>query len=612
MASRTHRTPEKRLAALRSQLTAAKNERLSAESAWKEYLKLYSQRSNSLPSVNVEDEHLNMGFPSVEVLVATSTGFIPHITATPLKREAFLAAMVAEDAVERWMQRFQIARQWRNADRDAKITGRGWLKTVWDHAATRPDRNPQVSVDEMAAMQADRDATATVLGLDRMPTDDDIYDYLYEKARQIKIGEPRVRRITPSSVWVDPQANSREDWRWICHSYWLPLAAVRADKAYNDRVRNKVQATAWENFDQMWLDTRANVSDGEEKAMERVRIWEMWDIEAQQLIIWADGMDELLFDAPWPYAIGHPFTPIDCFEMPDSPYPAGAIELIRKQMVSVNIVRDELMEARARMQTKYIAYQEFMTDDVRRALDSDVNGDVGIVGETRVPLSQGIHRLDPLDVNPEWYRADGMYMNDAEHILGIGNLQRGQEARGTHRSALEISTLSSFGAARVVPMVENTQAALLDVARKLVGLAQQFMTADDVVHLRGFARVMEDEKELQDLLTSRGAFIRREDVVYPFNRKDISGEFDMRMDVGSATPQTEESRIQKAMTMLQAFAPFPEINRSRLIEEALKAWGIRDIDEFISATPPMGAEPGGVNLPSQAGQASSSPPQLPK
>ncbi len=601
-----------RIDRLMESVVIARTERQTVAQVNREFLKLYAPRTQHTPVASSTQYKLNMAFPHVETLVAASTAFPPEVFMSPRNAESQLGAVVGEAALDYWFMRLRVPHEWRLIVRDSCMGGMGWGKVVWDPVSRRSDRRVIVNKEDLQAAIAERDRLAQVMDSALMPSDEDILKELAKTAEQVRIGEPRMTRISPSDMLFDPFAKRVEHARWIGNDYWRPIRDVWRDKNLSSK-RSQLKGTPamHTSIDDLWL-TQGGLND----SLERIRLTEIWDREDQRLVIYATDEGVVLYDSGWPYRTGDPYLHAPCFEVPDTPWAMGAIEIIVDQIHGQNANRKRVGEMRDALLTKYLLNKQYATKAVRAMLKSKINGDAAVVDmSSGEDISRMLHRIDPPQVQADLYREDGQMRQDAEDTLGITALNRGQQVDGTHRSALEISSMMSFGAGRLVSMVENHRNVLLDAARKMIGLAGQYMSSTDVVRIRGLAATLKDleqaAKNSQDATQQgqimatvtgwqkAGAFMHGGDVVYPFNGKTVDGEFDYMFALGSDMPEDGQTRQAKLMQMAQMLLPFPEVNKSAIIELLVREFvGQRDITPFLAAVPSSQ-----TGMPSQPGSS---------
>lgn len=604
---------EERWKELKVALRHAQSHRSLHEPAWKRYNELYSGRNSDGAATMPEDiPESRLATSTVNIMVAAGQVAHPKILARPRRANEFGPSKIVEAFLDYWWDKYKIQREIVRADYDAKIIGHGWLKTTWVYRERSKGRDLEPPVEYVDAMLADAEEMSKVLGPEIVPTRENVVSYLRKQMKQVAIDQPTSIRVSPRDIWVDPQATVFEQRRWTCHRSFRRVEDVRGDRNLNGH-RKKVQGTALETHADQTLTLRMAVPQTE-GALLRAEMWEMWDYEEERLYIWSSGCDELLYDKDWPYAVGDPFTFIPCYEVPDQFYPMGVIELCAPMLWEIDDLLEEQLLARRRQRVWHFMRADDLTDDVKKAIESDV--DRLVIPVSRIDqgrqLTDLIHTVMPPPVNPELLRQEDTMKARLYQATGISEYQRGYAESG--RTATEVDSINQYSTARVRLMVDGVQSAMVDVARKLVGLAQQNLTRRDVIRLVGF-------KEFGDLMqVSDESFMDGNELVVPFTREDIAGEFDFKLEPGSALPDGEVARKQSALQLAQILMAMPEANRPELLKYLVKAFGETDPDRFLldaeQMAPPPGSgagqqpgepPPGGISMSAQPGLSTVQP-----
>jgi len=160
------------------------------------------------------------------------------------------------------------------------------------------------------------------------------------------------------------------------------------------------------------------------------------------------------------------------------------------------------------------------------------------------------------------------------------------------RTATEAAISQDAANARSSDKLAIIERAIADCARRLVMLAQQYMTGEQAVRVIGQSQ---------------------EPVWMNFDRDYLQGEFDFDVEGGSTAPVNESFRRQMALQVVDAMAPFAGagiVNMPKLANYVLQyGFGIRDAASFIQEPPPpMGPEQGG---PPQGPPPEEMPPEMP-
>jgi hypothetical protein len=158
------------------------------------------------------------------------------------------------------------------------------------------------------------------------------------------------------------------------------------------------------------------------------------------------------------------------------------------------------------------------------------------------------------------------------------------------RTATEAGIIQDAANARSADKLAIIELAIAATARRLIALAQQFMTGEQAVRIAG-------SEAKQAWLT--------------FDRDYIQGEFDFEVEGGSTQPVNESFRRQMAMQVVDAMAPFVGtgiIDMPKLANYVLQyGFGIKNAASFVmqpelpaqpitpqGAPPPMEGPPQGM------------------
>jgi hypothetical protein len=313
-----------------------------------------------------------------------------------------------------------------------------------------------------------------------------------------------------------------------------------------------------------------------------VEVWEFYDIPKQTMCIFADGSDKFLV-APTkiPFAFGHPFVMLRNYDVPENFYPMGELEAIEGLQHELNETRTQMMNHRKRFSRKWLYKESAFDPDGRSALESDEdNVMVPVIGDE--PLGGVITPMPAVINPPEFYNQSSLIAGDMDRVSGVSDYMRGAmpEIRRTATEAAIAQDANNARAADKLAVIEQEIAAC---AGRLVALAQQYMTGQQVARVVGSNAIP--------------LWVR-------FDRDYISGEFDFEVEAGSTQPVNESFRRQMALQMVDAMAPFVQagvVDMSALARHVLQfGFGIKMPEAFLAAPqqpqqealPPGGMMPG--------------------
>ena len=510
----------------------------SFDDLWKRMVDMYRGKQYFVDSV--EDRLLvNIAFATINVLSPSVSVNYPKITVNARNYGDKDRSIITEEIINYWWRHFECQDEFRRSIKDFLIIGHGWVKTGYRF------------VEEEEAIPGTYESSDDLAS--------DSPESVTESSMIIKEDRPFVERIDPFDMYVDADATTMKDARWIAQRVRRPLDDVKRDKRY----RAKARADASPSHYSKWGMDGGNPRRAQSVDDSYVEIWEFYDIERNTMSIFCDGSDSFLVSPmEIPFSFGHPFTMIRNYDIPGHFYPMGELEAIEPLQRELNQTRTQMMNHRKRYSRKWLYKESAFDADGRSALESDEdNVLVPVISDEAI---SGVIGPMPAVINPpEFYNQSELITNDINRVTGISDYARGAlpEIRRTATEAGIIQDASNSRAADKLSIVERS---IADVAKKLIQIAQQFLQGEQVVRLSG-------NVQPQLWLT--------------FDRATVQGEFDFEVEAGSTQPQNESFRRQMAMQVVDAMAPFAGagiIDMPKLAAYVLgDGFGIRSAESFV-------------------------------
>ena len=551
------------------------------DDTWRRLIDLY--RGRHYEDISDEDRLLiNISFSTINVIAPSVAVNYPKIAVNARRPADAPKAIITEAVINYWWKHYKVRPEFRRAVKDFLIVGHGWLKCGYRY------------VEEESISEEGDQSDANVEGNEVTPTIVVVED------------RPFVERVSPFDVYVDPDATSMQDAQWIAHRIRRSLKDIKSDKRYSRAARENINATSWGRYSED--PAKRKVQDTEEGYVE---VWEYYDIAKKTMCVFAEGSEQFLVKPiDMPYAFGHPFVMIRNYDIPDYFYHMGDLEAIEPLQRELNATRTQMMNHRKRYSRKYLFKESAFDADGRDALESDYdNVLVPVSGDEN--LNNVVVPFPAVVTPPEFYRQSDIIEGDIQTVSGVSEYQRGGVPE-IRRTATEAAIVQDAANARAADKLATIEGAIAEVAFRLVALAQQFMTGEQV------ARVVGKDGE---------------PTWVTFEPDYIAGEFDFDVEAGSTAPVNESFRRQMALQMVDAMSPFAGaglINMPALAAHVLQfGFGIKNPDQFIQQAPPppeMGGMPpegamppqemmppqGGAPMPDMGGGApmSASPDQM--
>jgi hypothetical protein len=536
---------------------------------WKRMNDLY--RGKHFDDYKNEDQMLvNIAFSTVNVISPSISVNYPKITVNATSAEFAAQAVIAEAVVNYWWRHKDIRTEFRRAVKDMLAFGHGWIKVGYRFVEEEVEGESEISEENLNGI-----GHPTTI---------------------VREDSPFAERVSVNDVFVDPDATSMKDIKWIAQRIRRPIADVRNDKRYAKAARLDVTPMAVSRYADD--PSRRKVYDKNEGYAE---IWEYYDISSNSMSVFCEGSDMFLVKPmKMPYSFGQPFVMIRNYDVPDHFYPIGDLESIEPLQLELNETRSQMMNHRKKFSRKYL-YKESAFDQMgRTALESD-DDNVMVPVSSDEPIGNVVTAFPAVINPPEFYNQSNMIIGDIDRISGVSEFQRGAVSE-IRRTATESSLMQDAANARTSDKLAVVEQAIAEVGRRMLQLAQQFMQGEQV------ARVMGRDGE---------------PLWVNFDRDYLQGDFDFEVAAGSTQPHNESFKRQMALQLVDAMAPFAGagiIDMSKLAAHVLQfGFGVKNPDEFLAqpqqqagATPPVPATAGagapiGAPAPAPEGQM---PPEL--
>lgn len=540
---------------------------------WRRMIDLY--RGKHFDNVSSEDRMLiNAAFSTINVIAPSVAVNHPKITVGARKSEDGDKAIITEAIINYWWRHFDCQKQLRRAVDDYLILGHGWLKVGYkfveeERKKEKEPAHSETPMGEEAEYQEtgeqDLDASA-----EAAPMETEIV---------VLEDRPFVERVSPFDVYVDPDATSIEDAKWIAQRVRRPLMDVRSDQRYNRQARMDAAATQYNKWSSHEERPRASQDDKDAY----VDVWEFYDIKRATMSVFANGCDGFLVNpSPMPYAFGHPFVMLRNYDVPEHFYPMGELEAIEPLQYELNATRTQMMNHRKRFSRKWLYKETAFDGPGRDALESDEdNVMVPVISDE--PLQAVVQAMPAIVNPPDMYNITNQIMQDMDRISGVAEFMRGG-ASEINRTATEAAMMQDAMNARTSDKLAEVERAIASAAKRLIGLAQQFLTGEHVARVVGSMAMP---------------------IWVNFDRDYILGEFDFEVEAGSTQPVNESFRRQMALQMVDAMAPFVGagvVDMAALARHVLQfGFGVKTPEAFLAQ--PQQAQPGMEGAPPQGGPA---------
>lgn len=510
---------------------------------------------------------INIAFSTINVINPSISVNHPKITVMARQAEQEEQAVIVEAVLNYWWVTHEVRPEFRRAVKDFLIFGHGWLKTGYRFVEEEMDRDEediQADLDEGIAA-ADQFAMETPELAGDLPTDDDIRQAVVSTEMKVVEDRPFVERISPFDIFVDPEATSMEDIRWIAQRIIKDLDEVKTDERYKSSVRRNMKPDSF-----VREEMRDPVAKEKDAGHGRVTVWEYYDCRDGTMAVFTEQGDDFLVDPQdEPYLFGHPFLQLRNYEVPDCFYPMGELEAIEPLQHELNKTRSQQMNDRRKFARAYLYDRRAFDPTAVSLLQSQKDNRMIPVNEG-VPLNEAVIPLQQTPMDPAIYQQSQQIEADMSTISGISEYQRGGAEQNIRRTATEASMIQDAANARAADKLAVIEDFIARCAKRLLMLSQQFMGEAQVARIVG----------------SNGA-----PLWFEFEKAWIEGEYDFEVEGGSTQPNNEQLRRQQAMDMMEVMSPFMGqgvVNEQEILRFVLTGFGIKNPSKFLVAQAPPG------------------------
>lgn len=585
----TSKKRSKAIKKYRSRVTAAKRYRENEgyDSTWERLRDTYRLRTR-VPGSFRDNVAVNIAFATINVIGPSVAVNRPKTTVMPKFPGQEDNAAIAEAVVNYWWEVNDIKPSFRRAVKDSLIYGHGWVKVGWHYEEREREWAEGEREQERDALEAELHQAAgeDPANAHLLPSTDDVDALFPDRTSEVYKDGPYAERISPFDVFVDPEATSLEDAKWIAQRMVVPLEDVKKDERYKPRIRAKLKADGslkWFNE-----DSKADIPPDEG----RVTLWEYYDLAEDHVCVFAEGQqgeDFLVEPRPTPYPYGQPFVFIPNYEVPDQFYPIGEIEAIEDLVDELNHTRSAMVQVRKQDIAKWVYREDAFGPNALDALTSDQpNAMAPVQGD--FPLSDVVQPVARNDANAQLFMEHSRVIeDDIDRTTGVNEYMRGALPE-IRRTATEASIIQDAANARAADKLDRIEGIAADISKRLIMLAQTFMTSEQLAR-----RVGSDGRIL----------------AFEFDAEAIKGEFDFQVEAGSTQPQNETFRRQQAQQLMQVMGPLIGsgfVNIPALLAHVLRdGFGIKNPEKFVQ-DPMMGmGMPGMPGGPEQGGAPTDQP-----
>lgn len=590
---------------------AAEQARRPFEERWDRYYKLYRSWKQRREGDWRSNVFYPISFWTIEAVTPKLVASLPKFLVLPSGPEDVVPAQGMETLLEWSATNSDLYVELVKATKSALKYGTGILKTFQRRDIRR--YRQLVPVTRPVAMPG-TPLMDPLSGMPVMPMDGGPLAESMEVVREQVVGYrtelvPYIAYDGPAAEWIDiknfypaPEAPDLDSARYLIHRSFKDMDYVlrlRTEGIYRfppfdeEFDEDSIAATDEEPISERLnsIEMGGQPMDPTRKAVE---VLEFWTKDGRAITLL--NRKTIVRVAANPFDHGeYPFVPIYDHLVEGEIWGIGELESLEGMQDLINALTNQRVDNVRMVLDAMFAVQEDAIKDPRE-LRPRPGGIIRIQGQVRP--QDALQRLDMGDVTPRAFEEVASTLDIVERTTGVNSYTQGQDSPSLNDTATGVSLLQEAGNTRFALKTRLMELmGLKRLGRQFGALIQQFMDAPKVVRILG----------PQGLWTFQ-----------TFDPASLQGAFDYDIETSSAT-QTEGVRKQQSLSLLNVVGGMYPLAIVPLLEDVLKAFGIKDINRYlfpgqelggmgmgmgmpmpiVPGTPPMGP-PGGIPQPGQA------------
>ena len=370
-----------------------------------------------------------------------------------------------------------------------------------------------------------------------------------------------VMRKSPASFIFDTECdNYFEEGRYIIEQIVKPLKDVKKNKIYENTSDlrasfiTKVGVSGLTETDLKSVEYAELLED-----LERVILYEIYDLENNKLKVIAEGGERFLRNESMPEGIDeHPYSFLVFNTIPDEIYPLSDLRSLKSIQEDYNMGRAMIMEHAKRFARKYGYLEGAIEEDELEKLKDPADGTLFKVKD--MPLSKIIEPLQDAPLDPSVYANFEQSKQDFREVGGSTESERGVVER--RKTAYEASKINEGVGLRKADRRSLVEDFMADAGYRLLLSMQTNLSQEDQVDMGGnWTEVTRDK---------------------------IKGKMSVIVEVGSCAPKIPEFERQDIVTLAQVLPMFPpeiiqvKLNFDGLITSLARSFDTLEASELLN------------------------------
>jgi hypothetical protein len=426
---------------------------------------------------------LNLACSAINIIVATTAGRAPLITAEPsfIAPETQQAADAVGALVRQFLEEDDTLTTTRRCGLDASVSGNGFVHIEWLLRVEEMDDDAHKAALASAVQEYSR--LAVEAGDDPTPPEG-IAEAV--PRQQILVNRPTARYVSPIDVVLPGHISEVSETPWYAIRTIVLKDDLRTNTLYDKEAVEACGAERQDSDDPARRRDSSPADEGSSRA-EVVTLYTFYDRLAHRVIVFAKNGGKPLYDGANPNNF-HDSCLVHLRAYRDGEHVMGFgdLELIAGLMDKLNLVVRQQLDNLERQGQVFVAREELFSEEDRMALEMARPGDVVTVHglEPGVRLGDVIEAFPVQALSADVYQARQQLADDIVKVLGLSDFQVG--GMGPSRmSGTAAAVADGIATLRAQQRLEAYESFYARIANLFWQFCKQHLTEEQAVKIVG-------------------------------------------------------------------------------------------------------------------------------
>lgn len=499
----------------------------------------FLQNSTSIPIIPV-----NLVYAYTKTEVARLYFRDPWITVNAKRREDLMAAQIAEQIINYTWNELKLKQQMKQALLETILVGHSWIKV--GYAA------------EFGTVESQPKEEKKGPGRPRKQVEVETNEY-------IKSESVFAYHVPYKDIIFDPSATfpATHNARWMAHRIVKPFRAVKESGIYENTDELKAHTISEDSYAN--YDNGDAMKEAMGKSVRSVLMWEIYDLDNQQIVTVSPGCKKYLRKVPLPEYLsgGFPFVQFAFNPVPGDVYPMSDIAPHEGQIIElIKMVSIEMNHLKRWNRQMIVDADTFTAEEMAKFKDAN-DGAIIIAQTTGAKDKVFIPPYAP--VQSDIYGVFNQIYQLWQVISGQSASDQGGQAKTQTRTLGELRMALQGSKSRSEEKVDVLEDSISEVARKMLSIIQKKYDLPKMARIVGpkavqekILKVLPGRPSAQPTMGQQpgadgaggaqpnpvAAQSQESEFNFSWTRQDILGEMDVDVLAGSTVPMDRESQLQ--------------------------------------------------------------------